>query len=128
MPASKDNAIISITMEIFVQPLVAKSLVRPGELCLIVFHDCIQAVIDTSDHLIFGNSRNLARREKVLRNCGAPEPDASKPAKVLRSSRYAQRRTFTCRSLTCRYCTHLLCHAAHAHDALPLIRRSSYWL
>ena len=70
MPA-KDNAIISITVEIFVQPLVAKSLVRPGELCLIVFHDGIQAVIDTSDHLIF------------------PEPDASEPAKVLRSSRYS---------------------------------------
>ena len=86
MPA-KDNAIISITVEIFVQPLVAKSLVRPGELCLIVFHDGIQAVIDTSDHLIFGNNRNLARREKVPRNCCAPRQDASEPAKVLRSSR-----------------------------------------
>ena len=96
------------------QPLVAKSLVRPGELCLIVFHDGIQAVIDTSDHLIFGNNRNLARREKVLRNCGAPEPDASKPAKVLRSSRYAHS-----------FCTLLLCHALpliHDDDVVAMIR------
>ncbi len=40
------------------QPLVGERLrvVRPGELCLIKFHDDIidiQAVIDTSDHLIF---------------------------------------------------------------------------
>ena len=96
------------------QPLVAKSLVRPGELCLIVFHDGIQAVIDTSDHLIFGNNRNLARREKVLRNCCAPEPDASKPAKVLRSSMY-----------THSFCTLLLCHALpliHDDDVVAMIR------
>ena len=62
---------------------------RPGALCLIVFHDDIQAVIESSDYFIFGNNRNLARREKVPRNCGAPEPDDSEPAKVLRSSRYA---------------------------------------
>ncbi len=34
-------------------------------------HDDLQAVIDTSDHLVFGNNRNLTRREKH----GAPQPD-----------------------------------------------------
>jgi hypothetical protein len=95
-----------------VQPLVGERLrvVRPGELCLIKFHDDIidiQAVIDTSDHLIFGNYRNLARREKVPRNCGAPEPDASEPAKILRSSRCANSHTAIA----------LSCYAMHFHSS-----------
>jgi hypothetical protein len=77
---------------------------------LIVFHDDIQAVIDTSDHFIFGNNRNLARREKVPRNCGASEPDASEPAKVLRSFRYAHSHAAIA----------LSCYAMHFHSSTTM--------